>query len=326
MSFLEVTGISKRGERDTILQNVSFQQCQAQKIAIAGETGSGKSTLLKIIAGLIQPSAGQVFFKGHRVLGPQEKLVAGHPGIAYLSQHFELPAFLRVEQVLRYANSLTQTEAATLYEVCQISHLLTRRTDELSGGEKQRIALARLLTTAPQLLLLDEPFSNLDLIHKNELKTVILDLGEKLGISCILISHDPLDTLSWADHLLVLQQGKLVQQGTPSQIYNQPENEYVAGLFGKYYLLPPSWVETLLGESVHVPEAKSIFVRPESFLVVSGTAQGLVGTVGRVTFFGSYYEAEVLSGNGSVVLRTNQNLKEGASIKIGLLPGRDWFI
>jgi iron(III) transport system ATP-binding protein len=168
MSFLQVIGLNGR---------ISFTQQKARKLAIAGETGSGKSTLLKMIAGLAQPAEGEIRFRGERVLGPQERLVPGQPGIAYLSQHFELWNNYRVEEILSYANDLSVEAAAALYAICRIDHLLARRTDQLSGGERQRIALARLLVRPPRLLLLDEPFSNLDHIHKSLLKTVIRDIG-----------------------------------------------------------------------------------------------------------------------------------------------------
>ncbi|HYC87430.1 MAG TPA: ATP-binding cassette domain-containing protein, partial [Chryseosolibacter sp.] len=142
MVLLNVSGVSKNGtDGEMVLDHVSFRQQPLQKLAIAGETGSGKTTLLKIIAGLAQPDAGHVLFENARVAGPDEKLVPGHPHIAYLSQHFELPKFLRVEQVLEYANNFVDDEAQTLFEICEISHLLQRKTADLSGGEAQRIAL-----------------------------------------------------------------------------------------------------------------------------------------------------------------------------------------
>ena len=211
--LLQVLRLSKQFENSWIVKDVDFVQKKYQKIVIAGETGSGKSTLLKMIGGLIQPDAGSIFFENKPVEGPDEKLVAGHPKIAYLSQHFELPKFLRVEQVLNYANSLSIKEASSIYTICQINHLLYRKTDQLSGGEKQRIAIARLLISKPKLLLLDEPYSNLDMMVKEILKSVINNIMKKLRITCILVSHDPVDSLSWADEILVMKDGKVIQQG-----------------------------------------------------------------------------------------------------------------
>src|SRR5258706_9094063 len=177
MAFLNVSGISKKEGQWFSVKDINFVQEQFQKIAIAGETGSGKTTLLKMIAGLMQPDAGEIVFKGEKVLGPYEKLIPGHRRIAYLSQHFELRNNYRVEEELESKNLLTDKEADEIYSVCRIRHLLKRKTDQLSGGERQRIVLARLLTSSPELLLLDEPFSNLDAIHKNIIKSVIYDIG-----------------------------------------------------------------------------------------------------------------------------------------------------
>jgi ABC-type sugar transport system ATPase subunit len=328
MAFLEIAGISKQVRGEQVLEQISFHQRQRQKIAIAGETGSGKSTLLKIIAGLMQPDAGKVVFEGDRVLGPEEKLVAGHPGIAYLSQQFELPAFLRVEQALKYANTLEQESADELYALCQIDHLLKRRTDELSGGECQRIALARLLLTSPKLLLLDEPFSNLDMAHKRQLKSVIQNLSDSLDISLMLISHDPLDSLSWADEILVLKEGQLQQQGTPQQIYRQPVNEYTAGLFGSYNLLSLSQTKAFT-KALGIPAAKNkrLLVRPENVVLHPEGGPGLPGKISSVVFLGGYYELEVVVQKLALTARVQENTwVPGQVVSVDLPANRIWHL
>lgn len=254
MEFLEVR-----------LENIEFTLKKNQHLAIAGETGSGKSTLLKIIAGLAASKTadskapahqfaaantpvakqGAVFFEGIKVLPPQERLIPGQPGIAYLSQHFELWHNYRVAEVLDYNNDLEPADAQNLYRLCHIDHLLSRRTDQLSGGERQRIALARLLVRPPRLLLLDEPFSNLDMNHKRTLKSILQNITQALDITTILVSHDPYDTLTWADKMIVLKEGRIVQQGPPRDVYESPMNEYVAGLLGEYTFV------------------NSVFIRPE---------------------------------------------------------------
>ncbi len=310
MALLEVINLHKNNDTEQVVRDISFTQQSLQKIAIAGETGSGKSTLLKMIAGLVQPDSGQVLFEDKKVIGPDDKLVAGHPSISYLSQHFELPKSLRVEQVLTYANLLSDQEADTLYEVCHIHHLLKRRTDQLSGGEKQRVALARLLTTSPKLLLLDEPFSNLDRIHKTTLQSTITSIGEQLEITIILVSHDPADTLSWANEIVVMKEGMLVQQGSPSAIYHQPVNEYVAGLFGKF--------SQLIAEQSKSFKTDKRFLRPEEFIF---TKEGIKARVKRILFYGGYYEVEVICDGNPLMIRVNQNVvSEGDDVCVSLSP------
>lgn len=313
MNFLSVSGVSKRNGDVFAVEDISFDQKPLQKIAIAGETGSGKSTLLKIIAGLAQPDAGTVLLEGNRVLGPNEKLMPGHEGIAYLSQHFELHNHYRIEEILDFENRLPEDEASTLYEVCRISHLRHRWTHELSGGERQRISLARLLITSPKLLLLDEPFSNLDMIHKNILKSVIQDIGELLNITCILISHDPLDTLSWADEIIVMRYGRIIQTGAPETIYYHPADLYTAGLFGKYNFLNASLAEALYDGNEVLSDQPKI-IRPEELIILKNTEKGIPGKVINIRFLGYAYEIDVEAENAVVTVRSPDKFEEGTDI------------
>jgi ABC-type Fe3+/spermidine/putrescine transport system ATPase subunit len=327
MELLSVTGICLEEHGNPVLQNISFAQNSHQKLALAGESGAGKSTLMQIVAGLIQPSTGEVRVSGDRVRGPAETLVPGHPGVAYLSQKSDLPHSLRVEQVLRYANKRPQHEAQALYELCRIDQLAGRRTDQLSGGEQQRVALARLLLGAPKLLLLDEPFSNLDRVHKRQLQAIIEDIGTRLGITCLLVSHDATDVLPWADEILVLRAGRLVQKGTPEHIYRQPVDEYTAALFGDYHLIRGADRRAL----VKVPQRKvakhALLVRPEDFRINADASQGAHGIVRAVRFFGSYYELEVDLSETTIRVRTAENLHmTGDSISVSVTAESRWHI
>ncbi|MBD0277534.1 MAG: ABC transporter ATP-binding protein [Flavisolibacter sp.] len=312
MSLLEVSGISRQEEDIYVLKDISFTQHEFQNTAIAGATGSGKTTLLKIIAGLVQPHAGEVLFEGTRVKGPDEKLIPGHPRIAYLSQHFELLHHYRVEEIIQMANQLSDEEADIICEVCRISHLLKRWTHQLSGGEKQRIALARLLVSSPGLLLLDEPYSNLDALHKSSLKSVLHDLGEELKITCLLVSHDPIDVLSWADEVQVLQEGQIVQKGSPEEVYHTPVNDYTASLFGKYNVLSSSLCQAFAEFTGKNVRQKNPYVRPEHFGIVADESKGLAGEVEQVHFMGNCYEIAVnISGDKIIVQNNKGSFKNG---------------
>ncbi len=327
MGFLSVFNISKPGLGNFKLDDITFTQNKNQKIAIAGETGSGKSTLLKIIAGLEQPDAGEVIFKGEIVKGPADNLIPGHPSIAYLTQDFVLPKFLRVEQVLSYANHLSVDNAKALFEVCEIAHLLERKTDELSGGEKQRIALAKLLITSPELLLLDEPFSNLDMVHRNTLKNVLKGISKSLDITLILISHEPMDVLSWADKIIVMKDGKIVQKGSAKKIYQRPLNEYVAGLFGIYNLIKKSHADLFYKMWGMDQKEKKLIIRPEHFKITKKKSGALEGKVTHITFFGSHYEITISVGDLLITVTTRKNkVKKGEAVYVYCSPENVRFI
>jgi ABC-type Fe3+/spermidine/putrescine transport system ATPase subunit len=332
MPLLKVTNVGKKGPGDFELKNITFSQNRNENIAIAGETGAGKSTLLKLVAGLIQPDGGELLFGTTRISGPSDRLVPGHPGIAYLSQHFELQKSLRVEQVLAYSNTLSDAEADRLYAVCQIDHLLKRRTDELSGGEKQRVAICRLLISSPQLLLLDEPFSHLDMVHKNTLKAVIRDIGEKLKITCMLVSHDPQDTLSWADKIIVMRDGKIIQKGSPQLIYQQPVDEYTGGMFGNYNIVRQESFKTFaqlktVKKTMLLAPGKAIFIRPEQFRIVKKSGSALRGRVEKILYYGNFSEVEITVRKKRLIVRTSDHeLRQGQVVYISVYNQDLWTI
>ncbi len=287
MEFLRAEEISRKEQSGTVLHKISFTVEQHKKIAIIGETGSGKSTLLKIISGHAQPETGRVFYQGNKVWGPNEQLIPGHPGIAYLSQHFELRNNYFVHEILDYANKMSEIEAEKIFKICQVHHLLKRKTDQLSGGEKQRIALSRLLVGKPSLLLLDEPFSNLDMPHKKIIRTVLQKISDDLGTTCILISHDPEDFLPWADHIMVLKEGKLIQQGNTTEIYTNPLNEYIAGLTGSYNLITSNSIQ--LRNKWGLPlGGDDIIIRPEKINITEISHNGIKAIVRKIQFHGFY--------------------------------------
>lgn len=319
MVFLEIDGIHKSQNGEAVLTDIHFKQDQFQKIAIAGTSGAGKTTLLKIIAGLIQPDNGKVIFKTERVLGPDEQLIPGHKRIAYISQHFELRNNYRVEEELDYTNQLSIEKANDIFNVCKVSHLLKRWTDELSGGEKQRIVIARSLIASPTLLLLDEPFSNLDMAHTHIMKHLIDDITQSLKISCILVSHDPLDILSWADQIIVLEKGRIIQQDEPAKVYLQPVNEYAAALFGNYNLLIPENAKK---------KSAQLMIRPEHFVIVPEKTKSTVeGFIQQVVYFGSYIELRVQINEQVYIVKTMAgDFTVGQTVNVLIQKERGWMI
>ena len=318
MNFLEIRHISKfEGDRP-ILKDISLTLKPHQKLALMGETGSGKSSLMKIIAGFLKADAGSVFFEGNRVPGPEEVLIPGQIGIAYLSQHFELRNNYRVIELLEMASQLNDKEAGRIFKICQIEHLLQRMTNQLSGGERQRIALSRLLITKPRLLLLDEPFTNLDMFHKNIINQVIHQISDELGITCMLVSHDPVDVLSWADEIIIIKDGIILQQGAPKEIYYSPINEYAAGVLGNYNLLNENHV-SLINEWGLTTSKLPLFIRPEQFVLSENNKNTVRAIIVKILFCGSYSLIHVNSNGINLIIQAkSHSLSIGDAVYISI--------
>lgn len=326
MDLLQVNNIVKRNRKEVVLNDISFQYTTFKRIAIAGETGSGKTTLLKVIAGLVQPDAGKVLFEEERIAGPDERLLPGHPRIAYLSQHFELRNNYSVGDFLEMASKVGEKRAYRIYELCQIDHLLQRNTDQLSGGERQRTALARLLTTAPRLLLLDEPFSNLDGLHKQVLKNVLQDIATEENLACMMVSHDPVDVLPWAEEVIVMQEGTIIQTGIPEIVYSQPVSEYAGGLFGDYNILSAEQAMVIfkLGS---LPAGKKLFIRPEGIRLIPATGNAAKGPIKAVHFFGSYDVVELRIEDVTLVAKTDHAVfKTGEVVEVAIAGNNICFV
>ena len=290
--ILSAHRIGKSYGEQTVLYPLDLQVIAGEKLGIIGETGSGKTTLLRSLAGLVQLDQGSVFFQEERVLGPAEKLLPGHPSIAYLSQSVDLRNQYRVRDLLELNSILDLKDDAVLAKLCRIDHLMDRMTDQLSGGERQRIGLAIALAKKPRVLLLDEPFSNLDIGHRNTLRAILDDLHDNLKLTLLIISHNPTEILGWADRIVVMRAGQCVQTGTSEQIYTEPIDEYVAQLLGPYNLTPNSISN------------QSRITRPENFWLQQEQETGWNGMIVKKEFEGSSTLYTVLTDLGTIQIRT----------------------
>ncbi len=297
MKLLEVKNIRLNRNGRVVLDDISFTQFANERIVIAGANGEGKSTLLKVIAGLDQSDSGQILLGSERVLGASEKLLPGHSRIAYLSQGFELRNNYTVEEWLDVFNVLPPEESNRVFSVCQINHLLKRATTALSGGERQRVATAKALITGAELILLDEPFSNLDRHHSELMRRVIDDIQSTLKVSVIMVLHQPADILSWADRILVLRGGKILQSGTPVKVYHHPHNDYVAGLFGSYNHISFEQKKALPPQLSALKESPQTLFRPEEFSLSLNERGGAEVLVKNIRFYGSFSEAVIALAN-----------------------------
>lgn len=323
--LLRVEAVSKMLQGHQAVSAIRFVQHQGENLAILGQTGSGKSTLLQLIAGLIQADSGKLYYGADPIIGPQDQLFPGRKEIGYLSQHFELRNNYAVHEILEMANQFDQQSANQLYRLCRIDQLLLRRTNQLSGGERQRIALARLLSTGPSLLLLDEPFTNLDRSHRQQMKQVLRDLAAQRNISFLLVSHDEADVLPWADRILVLEAGRLIQEGSPEHLYTQPVSEYVAALTGEYNRIEYRLSPQLRQLSSASAEQETAMVRPEYIQLAARPGEGLAGRLLRQEYAGAGYWLEVQVDAQVLRLRTKTPVPAGiVQVWIEFLPGAFW--
>lgn len=232
------------------IQNISFSIAKGDIVAIIGESGSGKSTLLKCIYGLLKPDSGEINFNGTKVKGPDEQLIPGHPEMKMVTQDFSLNIYAKVYDNI--ASMLSNTDIAAkqsktleMMEHLHITKLKDKKVIELSGGEQQRVAIAKALISNTKVLLLDEPFSQVDSLLKNQLRADIKRLAKETGLTIILVSHDPTDGLFLADQLLILKDGELLQNDTPENTYQNPSTIYTAKILGNAVVLDRAEAEKL---------------------------------------------------------------------------------
>lgn len=234
--MLQLQNVSFSYAEEINLHNLDFSVENGAHLCIIGESGCGKSTLLKAIYGLLDLAEGEIFWEDEKVLGPAYNLIPGHLTMKYLPQEFELMPYISVEENIKKFLSRQHPEEseARCQELLEVTDMLLFAKTEvklLSGGQKQRVALAQTLAKEPRLLLLDEPFNFIDNFRKNKLRRNIFNYLKKQNITCLFATHDSTDMFGFADEVLVLKEGKIVAQGTPEKLFENPPNYYVASLF-----------------------------------------------------------------------------------------------
>ena len=235
--MLKVQNLSFSYKENSTIKSISFTLEEGKNLAIIGESGSGKSTLLKLIYGLYDSMEGQIFWKETEVLGPKYNLIPGMDFMKYLAQDFDLMPFITVaENVGKYLSNVNPDKKneriAELLAIVEMSTFANVKAKFLSGGQMQRVAIARVLALEPEVLLLDEPFSHIDNFRKNSLRRKLFAYLKEKNITCVFATHDSTDVLSFSDVVLVLEDGRLVENNNPKLIYGAPKNKYVASLFG----------------------------------------------------------------------------------------------
>lgn len=238
MSQLVVKNLSVSYEQTDVLKDISFNQNKGEIIVILGASGDGKTTLLKAIAGLLKVNKGDILFEGEKVKDASAKLVPGHPKIKLVNQDFSLDKFHTVEEnislkLLQYNKEYKEKRVATLLQLTGLKKYKSLKAHQLSGGQQQRLAIARALADEPELLLLDEPFNQLDFQNKRKVESHIRSYLRKEKISAILVTHNGIEALEWADKIIFIRNGKIRRIDSPNDFFENPTNKYEASFFGE---------------------------------------------------------------------------------------------
>lgn len=243
--MLKIQNVSFSFANQVIIDNLDFELPSEMHLAILGESGSGKSTFLKLIYGIYDCQIGQILFNNQKIKGPKQQLIAGHPNIKYVPQDFELNWYATVAEnigtFLSYTQPTERTEIITdLLNRFDLTDVASKRAIDLSGGQKQRTALAKALAVKPQLLLLDEPFSNIDTARRNPIRRALFEYANEHQVAIILATHDPDDALAFTDKTLILNHGKSLQYADSLQVYEFPISKAVASLYSDFSVIRES--------------------------------------------------------------------------------------
>lgn len=255
--MLQVNQLSFSYNNSQVLSDISFQLKAGNSYALIGDSGSGKSTLLKLVYGLLDADSGSIFWNDKQILGPAYHLVPGMDYMKYLAQDFDLMPFVSVaENVGRFLSNFYLKEKKNrideLLELVDMTEFTNIKAKFLSGGQMQRTALARVLALEPEFLLLDEPFSHIDPFQKRKLATQLFQYCKQKEITILFTSHTPEEALMYADEILVLQNGNLIEKDKPQNIYENPKNEYIARLTGDVNIIPANYLGLNSNEVLYV--------------------------------------------------------------------------
>jgi putative spermidine/putrescine transport system ATP-binding protein len=347
MAFLELANIRKSFDQTTVVHQFDLAVEQGEFISFLGPSGCGKTTILRMVAGFESPTAGNIRINGKDVT----HLRANQRNVGMVFQAYALFPNMTVADNVAFGMKVAKWPAADIaarvqemLELIKLPHLAGRYPYQLSGGQQQRVALARALAGKPQLLLLDEPLSALDAKIRISLREEIRSLQRKLGITTIFVTHDQEEALSMSDRIVVMNEGRAEQVGTPSEIYNSPTTRFVASFVGTLSFLKAKVIDAQAGRlqiedqdiSVGRPIAAaqpgdtwSVALRPESVTLGAGQDAGqrnqMRGDVEEVAFLGSVVRIRVRFKDGAISLDTFNNPatqlpERGAPVSVHFAP------
>ena len=286
-----------------LFQNLNLNVDEGQIIALVGESGCGKSTLLSLIYGLMDWQSGEILLEGQKLFGPKGNLVPGESQMKFVAQSYDLMPYGTVyDNVGKFISNINLKEkketVEELLDVVGLTEFAKVIPKNLSGGQQQRVAIARALAILPKMLLLDEPFSNLDFSRKFELREKLFNYVKENNLSLIISTHNLEEVLPWADKIVVLQQGRLIQNDSPKETYENPYNDYVAKLLGEVNIFTEA-------EKAQMNLKKTNYFPHQIKIAESGVE----ATVSDSRFAGSHYRNKLMINNKSIIIYSDEFLE-----------------
>ncbi len=332
--IIRLENVVKSFDGEQILKSVNLEIADKEFVTLLGPSGCGKTTTLRIIGGFETPDSGNVYFDGKAVkdMPPYKRPVNT------VFQKYALFPHLNVYENIAFGPRLRGMEKNELHqkvtkmlEIVNLKGFEKRSISTLSGGQQQRVAIARALINEPRVLLLDEPLGALDLKLRKDMQIELKNIQQRMGITFVYVTHDQEEALSMSDTVVVMDNGVIQQIGSPQDIYNEPENAFVADFIGEsnivdgvmlddYYVYFSGRRFRCLDAGFGKNEPVDIVVRPEDVDVVSTERGMLTGTVTSVTFKGVHYEIIVDIGGFKWMIQTTDYVENGAVIGLYIEP------
>jgi iron(III) transport system ATP-binding protein len=312
---IEFRNVTKRygsARSPLVVKGIGFTVRKGSLTTILGPSGCGKTTTLRMIAGLESPSSGQILIDGKDVtaLGPAQR------NVSMVFQSYALFPHMSVKQNVAYGLGVsgvsadeTSRRARAAMDTVGLTGFDDRLPSELSGGQQQRVALARSLVLEPSVLLFDEPLSNLDARLRRSMREEIRGLQQRLGLTVAYVTHDQSEALAVSDQIIVMDQGVIAQAGTPHDLYERPDSEFVAGFMGEAMLFPgvvhtdgSVTIGSLRVQARYPvkPGAVKAAIRPEAWQLSAGRSDGMAGVLAKQAYLGNLQELSIDTALGPI--------------------------